>query len=173
MSYVMCHVMCHVSRVTCHMSRVTCHMSPFFFFLTKWWSLLVEGLLSTGPTPSSFLQGSPWFGVKVLRKLSNTKNALLRFKKNNRSSILQPPQPPLSLLPLTNKWSGVICHTSESQNMCETCRRESYLCLYSSVGVRVEVVIAIWLQSGLSHYPWDLPSGTYLYQPVVADSVLL
>ena len=25
-----------------------------FFFRTKWWSLLVEGLLSTGPTPSSF-----------------------------------------------------------------------------------------------------------------------
>ena len=51
-------VMCHVSRVTCHVSRVTCHVSffllLFFFFWTKWWSLLVEGLLSTGPTPSSF-----------------------------------------------------------------------------------------------------------------------
>ena len=40
------------------MSRVTCHMSHVFFlcfYLAKWWSLLVEGLLSTGPTPSSFL----------------------------------------------------------------------------------------------------------------------
>ena len=54
-SCVTCHVSrvtCHVSRVTCHMSRVTCHIF-FCFFWTKWWSLSVEGLLSTGPTPSS------------------------------------------------------------------------------------------------------------------------
>ena len=47
---------CHVSCVTCHVSCVLCHMSHvtcIFFSLTKWWSLLVEGLLSTGPTPSS------------------------------------------------------------------------------------------------------------------------
>ena len=57
-----CHVscfMCHMSRVmTCHVSRVTCNFFSFFlllFFRTKWWSLLVEGLLSTGPTPSSLL----------------------------------------------------------------------------------------------------------------------
>ena len=52
-----------MSRVTCHVSRVTCHMSRvnffffylfiylfiyFFFFRTKWWSLSVEGLSSTG-----------------------------------------------------------------------------------------------------------------------------
>ena len=47
------HVACHVLHVTCHMSRVTCHI--FFFFWTKWWSLSVEGLLSTRPTPSSLL----------------------------------------------------------------------------------------------------------------------
>ena len=46
---VMCHMSCvtrDMSRVTCHMSHVTsrCHM----------WSLSVEGLLSTGPTSSSF-----------------------------------------------------------------------------------------------------------------------
>ena len=51
-----CHmsqVACHVSHVTCHMSQVTYHKSYFFFF-TKWWSLSVEGLLSMGPSPSSF-----------------------------------------------------------------------------------------------------------------------
>ena len=62
-SHVTCHmshVTCHVSRVTtCHLSRVRCHMShvffsSYFFFRIKWWSLSVEGLLSTGPTPSSF-----------------------------------------------------------------------------------------------------------------------
>ena len=63
MSHVMCHVSRHMSRVTCHMSRVTCHMSQFYLFIfffsrTKWWSLSVEGLLSTGPTPSSFIN---WF----------------------------------------------------------------------------------------------------------------
>ena len=44
----MSHVTCRMAHVTCHMSRVTCN-----FFLTKWWSSSVEGLLSTGPTPSS------------------------------------------------------------------------------------------------------------------------
>ena len=46
----MSHVACHLSRVMCHMSHVTSHR---YFFLTNWWSLSVEGLLSTGPTPSS------------------------------------------------------------------------------------------------------------------------
>ena len=40
--------MFHVSHVTCHMSRVMCHLShvriSFFFYI-------LEGLLSTGPTP--------------------------------------------------------------------------------------------------------------------------
>ena len=58
MSCVTCHFTCHVSHVTCHVSRVTCHNFFLFFFSfffrTKWWSLSVEGLLSTGPTPSSF-----------------------------------------------------------------------------------------------------------------------
>ena len=63
------HVTCHVSSVTCHLSPVTCHLShvnknDFTFFLfkkitfrknwTKQWSQLVQGLLSTEPTPSSF-----------------------------------------------------------------------------------------------------------------------
>ena len=57
-------VTCHVSHVTCHLSPVTCQKKFFFdilihiFFLrkknwTKWWSQSVQGLLSTGPTPSS------------------------------------------------------------------------------------------------------------------------
>ena len=56
MSCVTCHVTCHG---TCHVSHVTCtvsHVTFFsFFFMTKCWSLSVEGLLSTGPTPSSLL----------------------------------------------------------------------------------------------------------------------
>ena len=64
-SHVTCHmshVSCHVSGVMCQVSCVRCHVSLFSFFfsssfLTKWWSLSGEGLLSTGPTPSSFLVG--------------------------------------------------------------------------------------------------------------------
>ena len=55
------HVSCQLSRVTCHMSPATCHLSPVTCQkisqlqkkFTKWWSQLVKGLLSTGPTPSS------------------------------------------------------------------------------------------------------------------------
>ena len=58
MSHVTCHmshVMCHMSHVTCHVSHVTCHLSQLKKKKwTKWWSLWVEGLLSTGHTPSSF-----------------------------------------------------------------------------------------------------------------------
>ena len=42
-----------MSCVRCHMSCVTCHFFSYFF-LTMFWSLSVEGLLSTGPTPPSF-----------------------------------------------------------------------------------------------------------------------
>ena len=38
--------MCHMSGVTCH---VSCHMSGVIFFI-----FLIEGLLSIGPTQSSF-----------------------------------------------------------------------------------------------------------------------
>ena len=72
--HVMCHVSrvtCHVSHVTCHVSHVTCHMSHilfiFFIFWTMWWSLSVEGLLSTGPTPSSFPK---WFSPKQIEAIS-------------------------------------------------------------------------------------------------------
>ena len=51
-----CHVSCvtcHMSHVPCHVSQVMCHMSHFSFSFAKWWSLSVEGLLLTGPTPSN------------------------------------------------------------------------------------------------------------------------
>ena len=41
------HVICHMSHVKCYVSCVICYMTHFFF-LTKWWSLFVEGLISTG-----------------------------------------------------------------------------------------------------------------------------
>ena len=63
------HTMCHVSHVTCHLSWVTCHLSPVTSQLKKKKIVFVvlilqkirqsggsvEGLLSTGPTLSSFL----------------------------------------------------------------------------------------------------------------------
>ena len=40
-----------VSCVMCYVSCVMCHMS---LYLINWFSYLMEGLLSTGPTRSSF-----------------------------------------------------------------------------------------------------------------------
>ena len=64
-------VTCHVSHVTCHMSNVIFFLIYFFFFFfflsfflsfrTKWRSLSGEGLLSTGPTPSSFIRSQASF----------------------------------------------------------------------------------------------------------------
>ena len=59
---IMCHVShvtCHMSCVMCHMSHVTCHMphvacKQINKIVIKRWSELLEGLLSTGPNPSSF-----------------------------------------------------------------------------------------------------------------------
>ena len=47
--------MCHMSCVTCQVSHVKCYFFLSFLssFFTKWWSYLVEGMLSIGPTPSS------------------------------------------------------------------------------------------------------------------------
>ena len=78
------HCPCHMSCVTCHLSPGTWQKDYFFLFkknnkskkkyiyssekkLTKWWSQSVEGLLSTGPTPSSLfrndkLQPFGWAG---------------------------------------------------------------------------------------------------------------
>ena len=65
--YHLSHVMCHVSRLMCHVSPIICHLSSKFIFLKKkkkimqqqkWikgWSYSIEGLLSTGPTPSSLM----------------------------------------------------------------------------------------------------------------------
>ena len=52
------HVTCHVSHVMCHVSHIVCHMSfiYIYFFLDKVMELVVEGLVSTGPTPSSFFE---------------------------------------------------------------------------------------------------------------------
>ena len=55
MSCVKSHVICHVSHSMCHISCVTVfNLLYIFSFWNKWWSLLVEGLLSTGPTLYSF-----------------------------------------------------------------------------------------------------------------------
>ena len=51
-----------VSHVTCQMSQL---LLLFIFFRTKWWSLSVEGLLSTGPTPSSLHRFPTNFSTQV------------------------------------------------------------------------------------------------------------
>ena len=54
-----CHMSCVRLQMSCFKCQLPCVMCPVscvtFFFLTKWWSYLVEGLLSKGPTQSSIL----------------------------------------------------------------------------------------------------------------------
>ena len=68
----MFHVMCHVSSVMCQMSNATGHMSSVIFFLCflliNCWSLLVEGLLSMGSTPSCLLIQMKLFYLKKTAK---------------------------------------------------------------------------------------------------------
>ena len=98
--YMSC-VTCHMSRVTYHVSPVTCHKTIFFdicckkkrkeiIFIyicsetnwTMWWSQSVEGLLSMGPTLSSF-QVSPrdkWYIFWVIAPpVVGTMNFTLRI----------------------------------------------------------------------------------------------
>ena len=84
MSHVMCYmscVTCHVSHVRCHMSGVTCHVLDFFsyfffffffFYRTKWWSKLVKGLLSMGPTASSFIDNLGIFSTNLRPHYQNS-----------------------------------------------------------------------------------------------------
>ena len=80
-------VTCQMSNVKCHMSRVTCHVSLFFFFLfwIKWWSLSVEGLLSTGPTPSSLYS----FSLSLISWLHTWLKSYIKIKQwiENRSIL--------------------------------------------------------------------------------------
>ena len=59
-------VKCHISCVTCHVSHVT----KKIFSLTIWWSKLLEGLLLTRPTSSSFSifikSAQGWFSLVVV-----------------------------------------------------------------------------------------------------------
>ena len=64
-SHVICHmsgVRCQVSGVRCQVSGVTCFFIIFFF--DKKVELVGEGLVSTGPAPSSllntFITIGPW-----------------------------------------------------------------------------------------------------------------
>ena len=105
-SHVLCHVSrvtCHVSHVTCNMSHVTCHMSNFFyfFFLTKWLRVSVEGLLSTGHTRLVFKEMAP---LALLAFYNTTK---LKGKY-----LLPPRHAKMQLIYLTK------CHTSSFPCTC-------------------------------------------------------
>ena len=72
-------VKCHVSGVMCHMSGVVCQVSHIMFFCVCvffFYKLVepVEGLLSTGPTLSSFPE-------KENKKKSKIKNQMAENMK--------------------------------------------------------------------------------------------
>ena len=59
--HLVSHVTCHMSHVTCHLSHVTCQQKKVSLRI-KLLSLLMEGLLSTGPSPSSLSLTRHYFG---------------------------------------------------------------------------------------------------------------
>ena len=67
----MSHARRDVSRVTCHVSHIYIYIYWFIYFWTKRWSLLVEGLLSTGPTPSSFYLSMVLLKFSTNKKIKN------------------------------------------------------------------------------------------------------
>ena len=73
---------CQVAGARCHMLCVTCHMylNFFIFSWTNWRSLLVDGLLSTGPNLSSL-------------QVTMVLNAIIEiniYKKKRQTKILLP-----------------------------------------------------------------------------------
>ena len=119
------HVTCHVSRVTCHvscvtcpMSGVTCHMSQFFFLRTKWWSLALEGLLSTEPTPSSFLITciretlNLWMCVQIPKRTRREQNKKTEEKKHESCFRCQVSHVTCHVSCVIFYMSHVTCHVS-------------------------------------------------------------
>ena len=81
-----------MSHVRCQVSGVTFFLYYYFFF-TKGWNYLVEGLLSTGPIPSSFgLKNSIAVWTPIMRQLNSPPTGLpgLLYKHRHNSSLLQP-----------------------------------------------------------------------------------
>ena len=81
-------ITCQMSNVRCHMSHVTCHVSC----VTKFWTQLVEYLLSTGPTPSIFWVSNMFIAEHTDVSLSlilpctiSFKVSTLLFLKENQS----------------------------------------------------------------------------------------
>ena len=66
-------IMCHSACVMCHMSCATCHNWVLLLFWTKWWSL-PRGLLSTGPTPFSFVKRGRKSSAYVCESLCPVQN---------------------------------------------------------------------------------------------------
>ena len=104
---VTCHVSsvtCHLSLVMCHLSHVTCHLSHviffyyFFFYIFSYkkiyiyfilqknctilWRWSVEGLLSTGPTPSTLLYLTRP-DLSETSKICWTKNKIMSVESQN------------------------------------------------------------------------------------------
>ena len=88
------HVTCHMSYVMCHMWWLTCHVSHVvkyiyicIFFLTKWWSLSLKGVLSTGPTLSSFFYVNNLKSTFIHTKKLHMKNLYIRESISTREII--------------------------------------------------------------------------------------
>ena len=83
-AFTLC-VKCHMSLIMCHVSHVMCHI---FLFLSKWLIWLVEALLSTGPTPSSFQTFSYYKRTVTEYLLISAFSGLFWVLKKNKFNII-------------------------------------------------------------------------------------
>ena len=93
--------------VICHVSSVTCHVSHFFF--TKLWNYLLEGLLVTGPTPSSFplkslKHNSPFTVRAKYLKVCQIVFLILKLTRAETAQTHGPPRSVLTSFLLHNDW---------------------------------------------------------------------
>ena len=99
-----------MSCVTCHLSHVMCHMSHrhkfviswLLLFCTKWWSKLVEDLLSTGPTLFSFLINEGYIYLFIRCMVNSTRLTKTKLRKIRAESVkLKPPSEQVLIFFLT------------------------------------------------------------------------
>ena len=104
------HVIHHMSYGKCHAPHVTCHVSQLIILKknqTKLWSLSVEGLLPTGPTPSSF-QNWCFVVVFILLVLHLNIATIENVAQRTSHRLSRCQKISLKSLSSSNKWRFVI-----------------------------------------------------------------
>ena len=169
----MSHVTCYMSHVTCHMSHVICHNIFFyfiFFFRTKWWTLSMEGLLSTGPTPSSLV----WWNTSVEETSKSDSYDGTIPQLDGQAEAKSSGLPPIEPIECEVKESDTkvepcpFCTEAETATFCHCGKCEDCESMATQIGMNIHIINEhepklIWTHFGkdwvMKHKHWI--SGTY------------